>query len=332
MLLNRLVHSANLPGILSPQVQNVDFKKYLGGKTNLLGDAEEILYVMKISNINSEVHVGQQWGRDLTKSTYNIGQTGLPAYKLSAYIEWSREEVAKFDKLNTGVSLPSMLADIAKQGINQRRHQGVLFGFDKSLKQGITANATASNLPADSGGATKLKEYDTAELNEFLISLARGVMDSTFGMARPVIVASSVRVINYLKTAIIPLLNSANANGVDSVGGLYNRVVSEWLGVGKVEFISDDLLKENTVDNKDTIMIIAPGLSPQEAVPQEDSQNLIGENNIPYNTMCDFGAGLIELTRPEDFGYFAQQFLQKMTPGATLRSEAVVTCAVEYGA
>ncbi|HEC1823356.1 TPA: hypothetical protein R1765_001980 [Campylobacter coli] len=331
MLLSRINPSVVLPGLLVPQTQNVDFDAYIGQKTNLTDTADEMLYIMTVNNINSETSVGQQWGQELTNQSYSLGQTGLPLYRVSAYVEYDQNEQAKFERLSNGVSLPAFLENLAKQGINQRKHQGILYGFDNGLKQGITSNATVVNMPADSNSKTKLTEYDPAELVDFLASIARSVMDTTYGTAKPVVFASSVRVINYIKTVIVPLLDSANANGVDSVSGLYNRVISEWLGVGKIQFIADELLRENTTDGKDTIMMIAPGLDNQSGLPDDINQNLVGEfNSITYNTMYDAGIGLTKMNRPDDFGIYSSWYTYKMTPGATLRSEAVVTCAVQY--
>ncbi|HDZ5057805.1 TPA: hypothetical protein RTG63_001668 [Campylobacter jejuni] len=290
-----------------------------------------MLYIMSANNINSETAVGQQWGQELTKQSYSLNQTGLPLYRVSAYVEYTEDERAKFEELSNGVSLPNFLENLAKQGINQRKHQGILYGFDNSLKQGITSNATVLNMPADSNSKTKLTEYDAAELVEFLASAARSVMDATYGTAKPVVFASSVRVINYIKTVIVPFLNSADGGGVDSVGGLYERVISDWLGVGKIQFIADELLRENTSDKKDTILLVAPGLDSQSHLNNDINQNLAGElNGITYNTMYDAGIGLTKMNRPDDFGIFSSLLTYKMTPGATLRSEAVATIAIQY--
>lgn len=331
MILSRVNPSIVLPGILTPQVQNVDFEKYIGSKTNLTGIAEEMLYIVTANNINSETSVGQQWAQELTKQTYSLGQVSLPLYRLNAYVEYDENERAKFEALSNGVSLPAFLENLAKQGINQRKHQGILFGFDSKLAQGITANATTTNLPADSKGNTTLLAYEVSELQAFLSSLARSMMDVSFGMAKPVIFASSVRVINYIRTAIVPTSNYIEAGGVDSVGGIYDRVVSEWLGVGKVQFIADNLLM-GSGSEPDTIMLIAPGYDQQaEATSEDVNQNLVGElNSITYNTMYDAGEGLRRLDRPNDFGIYSTLLTYKMTPGAALRNEAVVTCDVNY--
>lgn len=331
MLVTRVNPSKVLPGLLTPQVQKVDFDAYIGSKTNLTSTADEMLYIMNVAYMDSRVNVGQQWNNgDLAKQSYTLGQIGLPLYRLNAYVEYNEDEQEKFESLSNGVGLPAFLENLAKQGIAQRKHQGILYGFDPSLKQGILANATVATLPADSNSKTKLTEYDPKELTDFLAALVRGVMDVSFNMAKPAVIASSVRTINYINSIIVTLLDSANANGVDTIGGLLNRIMN-WLGVGLVQFVADDLLKENTSDGKDTILIIAPGIDSQESVPEENNQNLVGdENSIKYNTMYDAGVGLVRKVRPEDFGIFSSLYTYKMTPGCTLRKEAVVSVAVEY--
>lgn len=334
MLLNRVNPSAVLPGILVPQIQSVDFEKYIGSKTNLTSTADEMLYVMTVNNINGETTVGQQWAQELNRQSYSLGQVGLPLYRINAYSEFDKDEQAKFERLVSGVSLPNFLENLAKQAINQRKHSAILTGFDTSLSQGILANATETVLAADSNGKTKITEYDPAELQKALAAEVRSVMDASYGMLMPTVFVSSTRVINYLKTTIVTLLESANTNsGVDSVAGLFERVVGEWLGVGKVTFMADPLLQDVDGQGKDRILLIAPGMDSQQ-YPMggaEVNQNLVGsENSISYNTMYDAGEGLKRETRPEDFGIVSMLYTYKMTPGATLRAEAVKSVSVTY--
>lgn len=328
MLLQRVAPSIVLPGILTPQVQNVDFEKYIGRKTNF-GDVKyEMLYIVTANNINSEVSVGQQWNHELNRQSYSLGQTALPFYRINAYVEWDLNEEEKFKALANGVSLPNFLENLAKQGINQRKHQGILYGFDPQFSQGITSNVTVHNFPADSKGKTTLLEYNVMELQTFLAGLARSVMDASFGMAKPVVFASSVRVINYIRTAIVPVAGYIDKGSAASVGQVYDRVVSEWLGVGKVEFVADELLKSKT---KDTILLIAPGMDEQPGVDESVNQNLVGEeNSIKFNTMYDAGEGLRKMVRPEDAGIYSEVLTYKMTPGANLRNEAVCKVEVQY--
>lgn len=328
MLLERVAPSVVLPGILTPQVQNVNFEKYIGKKTNFGDIKNEMLYIVTANNINSEVSVGQQWNHELNRQSYSLGQTALPFYRINAYVEWDLNEEEKFKALSNGVALPNFLENLAKQGINQKKHQGILYGFDPQLNQGILSNVTIHNMPADSKSKTKLLEYDIMELQTFLAGIARSVMDASFGMAKPVVFASSVRVINYIRTAIIPVANYVDKGSVATVGQVYDRVVSEWLGVGKVEFVADELLKGKT---KDTILLIAPGMDNQESVPEDLNQNLVGEeNSIKFNTMYDAGEGLRKMIRPEDAGIFSEVLTYKMTPGANLRKEAVCKVEVQY--
>lgn len=326
-LLNRVQPHVAIPGLLTPQAQDVIFKKYLGELSHYGDLGVEKAYFTSISNINSETYIGQQWGGDMAKQSYTIGQVAAPYYKISAMVEYNVDEQAKFEKLSNGVSLPSFLEDLARQGINQRRHQAVLFGFDSSEAQGILGNVTEKTFAADSNNIQTLIGYDIAELQAQLASFARSVMDASYGMAKPAIVASSARVINYLKTAIVPLVQGQkDGGGVDSVAGVFGKVSGEWLGVGKIEFIADNLLQEADGD-KDIILFIAPGLSEQEA---NGGMNLVGFNNISYNTWADESAGVMRFDAPPSLGKYQYNYVVKTTPGVTLRSEAVLKTSVKY--
>lgn len=329
MILNRVYPSIVAPGILVPQIQNVDFDSYIGHKTNLAGEAEEMLYLVTANNINSETSVGQQWGQELTRQSYSLGQVALPYYRINAYSEYTEGERAKFEALSNGVSLPLFLENLARQGINQRKHQGVLFGFDYAKGQGLLANGKLQTFPADSQGQTTLTKYNVAELQGVLSTLARSVMDVTFGTAKPTIIASSVRVINYLRTAIVPLVDyQKDGGGVTSVGAVYEEVIGRWLNVGQVKLIADDLLKGTTTDK---LVVIAPGVDNVSGLPDDVNQNLVGEyNSINYNTTYDASMGLKRLDRPADFEVYSTLFTYKMTPGACLRSEAVAIMNIQY--
>lgn len=334
MLLNRVNPSVVVPGLLVPQVQSVDFDKYIGSKTNLTGTAEEMLYIMTVNNINGETTVGQQWGgvESQNRQSYSLGQVGLPLYRINAYSEYDEDEQAKFDKLVSGVSLPTFLENLAKQAINQRKHSAILSGFDSSLNQGILANAIETNLAADSKGNDKITTYDPAELQRALAAEVRAVMDASYGMITPPIIATSTRIINYIKSTVIGFMDSAKGGGVDSIAGVFDRVVGEWLGVGEIKLIADPLL-ETPDGQHDVILLIAPGMGDQQDPKggADVNQNIVGsENSIQYNTMYDAGEGLKRITRPDNFGVMSVLYTYKMTPGATLRAEAVRKISVEY--
>lgn len=328
-MLQRLTPHFVVPGLLTPQTQSVDFKKYVGSITHLGPLGLEKGYITTISNINTETLIGQQWGSDMAKQSYTIGQVSASCYKIQAMVEYDVDEQAKFEALSNGVSLPNFLEDLARQGINQRRHQGILLGFDNNeTTQGIMGNATQVTFAADSNGVSTLIGYDIAELQARLSSFAREVMDASYGMLKPVVIASSVRVINYLKTAIVPLVDGQKeGGGIDSVAGVFGKVSGTWLGVGQIEFIADDLLKGDT---KDTILFIAPGIDTTQSGSDDINQNIVGEKSITFNTWCDEGAGFMRFDTPPSLGKYQSRYILKMTPGVTLRSEGVVKTEIQY--
>lgn len=330
-IMTRINPSVAVPGLLVPNVQQVPFERYIGKKTNFGSLGKEQAYITTIANINSETQVGQQWGSQMAKQTYNMGQLSVPYYRVEAYVEYNVDEQAKFEELSGGIALPDFLENLAKQGINQRRHQAILYGFDGAtgLGQGLLSNAVESNLPNDSAGVQTLTGYDVAELQAFLASVLRSAMDASYGMAKPCVIASSSRVINYLTTAIVPLTESQkDGAGVDSVAGLFSRV-AKWVGVGDVEFIQDNTL-EGATGQSDKIVFIAPGLD-QQAVSDEENINLVGQyNSINYNTWYDSAEGLMRFDAPPSMGTFGAKYTLKMTPGVTLRSEAVRVVSAKY--
>lgn len=331
-LMNRVAPSKVVAGILAPQSQRVDFEKYIGKKTNFGDEGSEMLYVSTIENINSEASVGQQWNKALSAQSYSLGQIGIPYFKISAYVEYSNSEASKFEQLANGSSLQRFLEALAVQAINQKRHQGILHGFNGV--GGITANASLVSVPADSASQETLVKYNVAELQGVLSKIARTIADASFGMAKPVVIASSARVINYLKTVVVPLTaGQKEGGGIDSIAGVYSRAIGEWLGVGPVDFVADELLKNaDSTGTKDVILVIARG-NDEDVNPSEDSTNAVGEldSNIRFNTMYDAGAnGLQRIDRQPDFDINSSLYTLKMTPGVTLREEAVAKVEIKY--
>lgn len=329
--LTRLYPSGVVPGILTPQTQDVDFKKYIGSTTHHSSDlSNNAIYMASVTNINSQAEISQQWQSEKTNQSYTLGQIKAPCYYINAMFKFNQQEQAQFEAVAQGVSLPDFLENLAEQAINQRRHEAILYGFDPAtdLNQGILANATQSNLPSDTAGADSLTGYNPAELQQFFAGIIRDVMSSSYGMLRPVVIASSPRVINLLHTLIVSLTESQKPGaGVDSVSGLLGRVM-HWLGAGNVEFIQDVTLQGET---QDKIVFVAPGMDSQsESVGTEDSQNLVGfKNSIKFNTWVDDG-GLRKFPKPVEFGEYATKLVRRMTPGVTLRSEAVRVVTAKY--
>lgn len=329
-ILSRAHPHVDIPGIIAPQIQKVPFKSYIGGKTNFGNLSAEVAYMMTLKDINSETQVGQQWGtKQPAKQTYTLGQISAPYYRISAYVEYDAGEVEKFGSLVKGVALPDFLESLAKQGINQRRHQAILWGFDSN--QGILSNGTKTTLPTDSSSVKTLTGYNPAELQAFLSSVMRDALNASYGTLVPSVIAGPSRVINYLASAIIPLTQSQKEGaGVDSVSGLFSRV-NNWLGVGDVTFIQDNNLEGAGSNSSDLLVFIAPGLQEQTySLDEDESENLLDANSITYNTWVDEAQGLMRWDAQPDMGVFAHKYTFKMTPGVSLRSEAVRIIEVPY--
>lgn len=328
----RATPHTTIPGLLTPQTQNADWRKYLAGKTAYGSFGDEYLYITTASAIASDTFVGQQWGKNLPKQNYALGQMQSAYYNIESYVEWNTQEQEKFEKLAKGVALPKFLEDLAIQGINQKLHQAILYGFDaynsNELGQGILSNSTMKTMPKDSSGNQTLTSYDKGELLQFLVSCAREVMDATFNLTKPVVIASSVRVVNYLKSVLVPLTQYADTGSVDSVGGVYDRVAGGMLGVGNITWIADNLLLGDTTD---TLLFLAPGIEPNDDMGQ-DSSNLVGqETSIKWNTFIDMiGGGVHRFENTPNAGWYGFKMVTKTTSGINLRKEACLQVPLTY--
>ncbi len=328
----RLFPSAVVPGLLTPQVQDVDFKKYIGKETHYGELDKAAIYIPTLTNINTNAEISQTWQSELTNQSYTLGQIKAPFYNITAYYEYDPEQQKTFNTMTNGLSLQKFLMDSAKQAINQRRREAVLFGFDTDgdLSQGILANGVSINLPADTAGNQTITAYNPAELQQFLASVIRDVRSASYGMLTPTIITSTPRVINHLKSVIVSLEQSQrNGAGVDVVSGLLGRVV-KWMGGGEVEFVENESLRDDTLG--DRIVFIAKGMDNQNPkVAAADSQNILGgENSITWNTWYDGGFGLAHKQNPEYNGIQSGRLIYRMTPGVTLRPEAVRILTAKY--
>ena len=329
--LQRLVPHSTVPGLITPIFQKVDFRALLGEVTRFGKLGDDILYQTTLSAINTPTVVGQQWRGDVDKSTYSLSQLSFPYYTIEAKLEMGPDEEAKFASVVPGVGLKQFLSNLCAQGINQREHYACLFGFDTTAGQGIIKNgAYYDNLGNDSGGHSTIQTYIVIELLATLAAQARTVMDASYGMAKPVKIIAPSNMINYLKSTIVPLASyQMPGGGVDSIGGAYSRMIGEWLGVGKVEFIADNAMAGKGGSSKDLISFVAPGLSDQEA-KADPNTNLVADE-LPENmrnTMMDMIEGKKEFVNPPINGIKSSLFSLTTTSGAVIRPEAVRT--LEY--
>lgn len=324
----RIAPHSLIPGVLTPIFQKVPFRDMLAETTKFGKRGDDILYQPVVSRINTPTTIGQQWRGNIDAVDYSISQLSFPYYTIMTRQEFDPNQEAKFEHLVAGTSLQAFLDNLCKQGIYQREHYAALFGFDAN--QGIAKTGTNTSLPNDSSSNSTVQTYIVNELLTKLAGYARAVMNATYGMAKPTVVVAPVNMINYLKSTVIPLTNyQMPGAGVDSIAGAYNRIIAEWLGVGKIEFIADNALTGKGTAGKDLILFIAPGLSAQE-IKTEENTNLVAEEMTQNhrNTFMDVVDGLKEFPNPVINGIKSKLMSLQTTSGALLRPEAVY--AVSY--
>lgn len=327
----RVYPHATRPGIIFPVVNNVDFKKYFAEISSYGKESSAVLYQSIISKFTTPSTIGQQWRGSVDEVDITNGQLAYYYYNIQAAYSFTREQEARASEIFNGVGLPDLLERLSRMAINQRRHYASLFGFDPSETQGIMKLGTVESMPADSDSHTTVTAYNVNELLAYLAEKARDVMSTSYGTLKPAIIASSPRVINYMKTAIVPVTSYLEGGGVDSVAGSYSRIASQWLGVGNVIFIEDYLLQGTGTGGDDNIVFIAPGLSSQEAVSEEYSQYMV--EDLPSNaanTFMDVVGGLIKTQNPEKHRVISSDLSLKTTPGAVTRQDAVFIVEAAY--
>jgi hypothetical protein len=326
--LTRIVPSSVIPGLVAPIFQKVPFRKYLAEVTRFGARGVDILYQTRVSRINTPTTIGQQWRGDVDAVGFSLSQLGFPYYTIMARQEYTPNDESKFELTIPGVGLKQFQADLCEQGIYQRLHYATLYGFDSD--QGIAKNGTNTSMPNDSGGHSTVQTYVIAELVAYLASIARGIMNTTYGMAKPAVVTAPLNMINYIQSILVPLTTyQMPGAGTDSIGGTLGRVIGEWLGIGKIDWIPNNALAGKGTAGKDLILFIAPGLSEQEA-GQPENTNLVADNlkQNYRNTFMDMVDGLKEFPNPMMNGIASSIYSVQTTPGALIRPETLV--AVSY--
>ena len=330
--LQRVVPHSIIPGVVAPVNQNADYIKALAGITKYGDLGSDYLYLTTLDKIDTPTTIGQQWRGGVDTAQFSNNQLAWQYYTIQARMEYTDQQAAKLGKILPGIGIDTLLDKLCRQGINQRDHYGTLFGFDPAQTQGLVKQGTTATFPADSDAHTTVSSYNPDELMAFMATQARTAMNNTYGMAKPVVFMSSVRVVNWIKSVMLNLAQyQMPGAGVDSIGGAYSRVVGEWLGVGKIEFIADDLLKGAGTGGADVMLFVAPGLTEQDSVKPEYSQYLLGD--LPMNMMNTFkdeAGGLIISRNPVINRVTSADYSLQTTPGAVIRADAVRVIEATY--
>lgn len=326
--LSRIVPSTVLNSLISPVFQQTDWTKAISGLITQGDIADEKVYIPIIRFTNTSAQVVQGWNTAIDRADLIVDQLEAVVYSINSRISFNTNDEVKFNRL-TNRALLGTYEDIVDQGVALAMHMLAFYGANAQAKQGIIANATQSALPADSTGATKLSEYDLAELMQFLNKIVMNIRSASYNMLYPAVIYAPTEAIALIEQALVPFLNSANSGSVNSVGGTLNFALQE-AGLPIVEFICDDTLKGKGTGGNDLMLFIAPKL--KETMRGQYDQNILSdkEYNAVHNTfMVATVQNMKEVNPKRDFTYSSLQ-MTKMTTGWVVRPEAVYAISYEF--
>lgn len=325
----RVVTSSTIPKSLRNRFQNVPFMKLFPDRTAYGKESDTHLYMPVENSTQVLAAVGRQW-KMAQPVKFGNTQLAIPVYTITTRAEHKVEDEGQYSVLMPGQSLLETERSYMEASAYQRVHYGAWFGFSSTDNQGLYTMSAKSNLPADSGGNITIISYIPTELFAFIVQTAQSMMNVTFNEAKPVILSSSVRIINYLNATIMPLTQSQkDGGGIDSIAGTYERVLGKWLNAGKIELIADELLKGTGTGGADIISFTAPGLDPQKDVDLFP-QNIDLSNDMVANTLLTQVLPLITKPNPEQDFTIVHNGRMKVTPGALLRYEANKIIEAKY--
>lgn len=327
--LSRVVPSTTLNALISPVFQQTDWTKAISGLLTQGDIADDRVYIPIIRFTNTSAQVVQGWNTAIDRADLIVDQLEATVYSINSRISFNTNDAVKFNRL-TNRSLLDTYEDIVDQGVALATHMLAFYGANAQAKQGIIANATQTALPADSAGATKLSEYDLAEMMQFLNKIVMNIRSATYNMVYPTVIYAPTEAIAIIEQALIPFLNSANSGSLNSVGGTLNFALRE-AGLPTIEFIADDTLKGKGAGGNDLMLFVAPKIR-HTMSGGKHNQNILNdeEYNAIHNTfMITTVENMKEVNPQKDFTYSSLQ-MTKMTTGWVVRPESVYAISYEY--
>lgn len=328
----RIVPHATIPGLIQPVVENIEWQMLFAEKTHYGSEGLEALYANKLTAYStaSKVAGASTWSDDNPTPTASFGQTVAPYYRIRSRFIQDKITEAKFSKMNFGVSQEQLGFTLAKQGIYQRKALGAIYGYDPSKNQGLAANVGVSiPMPNDSETHGTVVTYLPNELYAFLISQIREMLNISYGKLKPVIIASSWRVIHYLQTSIVPLgAYQVNGGGTASVAQVMQNVIDPIMA-GMFRFVPMSFLQAQNPGDPDRMYIVSPGLSESEAEETISPMNKI-PNNIYANTMYDEVFDILTETNPTIDGITSTNVYSLLSIPIVTRKEAIREITMIY--
>ncbi len=322
-ILQREVSSVVVNGVLLPQTANSDFLKNIGKHNNQVAIGNTSAVILAINPINTTTTISQTWHSNRENQGYSVGQIKIPVYLVNAHFEYSKYESNLFSNNVPNLALQDLLSSFCVQAINQRMRQAVYHGL--STNEGLLYNTTEYTFGADSDNKTALTAMNPNFVLTKLFAMINQLLSNVLNRGDSLVITSSLRVINYLNTTIVPLADYQKSGGGTSTIGLTIKDV-----IKQAFNINTEIIIDTTFENEsgDKLMMCVPSLKKDNS---EYNLNYAGDiDSMPENTFLDTGSGAIPSMNPELNGRFSGNYDCVMTAGAVLRPEAVLTTTLTY--
>ena len=251
-----------MPGVLMQYGQKTGAFNILQSRAPeiKLGSEDKMVYVRQLS-MRSDAQVSQVNGTVLPGVGFTTSMVGTPTYLVKARSVFDRHSTA--DAANWGYNLPNAQQLGLRQAIYQQMRNALLYGVGAGEGLLNTANATNTNLPADSLGHTTILTYDNGEMSTFILKTISQILTNTFMLGQPFRVAILLPQRVLAKWAYYGVIQLSSFQregaGSNSIAGTVKSIAG-WSS-GEIEFCIDETLIGKGAGGTDAIIFTVPELN-----------------------------------------------------------------------
>lgn len=332
-LMNQSVIGTRASGVLAPIVGASDWEAVLGDITKFTKLGGDKHYFTTIPHYNSASQVGKSWLPTRTNQSFVLGQAECDVYNVIS--TWSVDPItqARIDQVlantNAGGSAVGYMQALARQGVAQRLRMMGLFGLEAG--EGILSGSKEVDIGNAPGGAGTIVTFDPDWLAKKLASFISDIDSAMLNTPSEIVILTSNRIYNILHYARSATQNTIFDGSVVSIADYLKRVVE---GTGRKLTIGKDplLVNANTAKDKDYILILAPGITMEEASANPlMNVNSFGLDvkNISYNTCMDVGENYEEIY-PKTYAGVNGDIKCSATAGVVLRDSVSIAVTAKY--
>lgn len=321
-------------GVIFPIQPSTGYEETIGVKTKLVGTGNTSINFPFISNLSTMAKVGQTWNPQRHNQTFDTAFIRAPVYQLTAEFSTDLRTIEVTDKnLGGRINTINILKESMAQAIKMKARIGYLHGFQKG--EGILANASTFSFGNDTNNNTTASTYNPSWFADRIVEMGRKIMSATNNTAEKLVILTSIRMANLIKSKVVDLLNSQkDGGGVDSIGGLAERI-AYYLGVS-LEIHTDNTLENASADGVDTLVMVAPRIKSIDR-GAFGSLNVVADGISDINNACtamDTGAGdAVYYPYPDNYNgaqTMGGALVQMISTGVVLREEAVIKAEITY--